>query len=209
MLDVLKEYNTEELGLTKTDKEEKKIFPPLKDLTSPVGLCFPAFDPHYDFPFQWRCRLYKPWKLKVQAQWSIGLGTLPLGLHLPISRLRNDPIDLLLITEGEPDYLSMYEAWRQLWRLGLRKWLDVISVVSGDWKQEWDFLLRDAKKIIICTHETQHGKDVAGGVARATILLHGRMKASQICKRYLFDENQDANDFLRQGKLTEWLKPLF
>lgn len=54
---LLKGYNTDLLGFSRFENGKRKIWGALREPAKPVGVCFPAYHPNYDYPIQWRCRL--------------------------------------------------------------------------------------------------------------------------------------------------------
>jgi hypothetical protein len=194
-------YDPSSVGFASPDNKEKLWFP-VKHINSHKGLVFPSWISNHDFPVQWRCRLYEPWNFagkltKALAQYSKSK-VIPLGL-------RNLDPNLTIICEGEPDFLSLHQAASEL--LGKSPTFNIIGIcaISQGWESEWTSSLLSSQKIVIAVHDNHEGKNFAAKVARHIVQLKGLDFAKNRVFRMLFDENNDANDFHRIGKLNEWL----
>jgi hypothetical protein len=194
-------YDPSSVGFASPDNKEKLWFP-LKNINTHKGLLFPSWIANHDFPIQWRCRLYQPWNFdgrltKSLAQYSKSK-IIPLGLK------KSNP-DLSIICEGEPDFLSLYQVASDL--LGISPTFNIIGIcaIAQGWEPEWTSSLVSSQKIVIAVHDNHEGKTFAAKVARNIVKIKGLDFAKSNVFRMLFDENNDANDFHKNGKLNEWL----
>jgi len=199
-------------GLPETLRRESGFFSTTGHLWGPLqsiltkgqstGLCFPSIVPGYDFPLSWRWRLYKPFNgrngpVKVLAQPSAGVPIMPLGLDRVT--MFSGPV---IICEGEPDFLSLLEA-----SLRVGKPVEVVGIcdMASGWRNEWTPHLSQATRVIVATHDMGNGYKLATQVGVALTGHFGKAHAEKVFGRYLFDENQDANDMLKAGSLELWL----
>lgn len=184
---------------------KSKLWYPLKNLNYHTGLLFPSWDLSYEFPVQWRCRLYRNWNIggkitKSLAQYSSGK-ILPLGM-------KNNDAKLTIICEGEPDFLSLHQTVSDLSERIPSINIVGICAISQGWQPEWTSCLLNSQKIVVAVHDNHEGKSFAANVARNIVQEKGIEFARNNVFRMLFDETDDANDYHQRGMLIEWLTNL-
>jgi len=77
--------------------------------------------------------------------------------------------------------------------------------MASGWRNEWTPHLSQATRVIVATHDMGNGYKLAAQVGVALTSYFGKAHAEKVFGRYLFDENQDANDMLKAGSLEPWL----
>ena len=181
---------------------KNKLWFPLQNLNHHTCLLFPSWSLGYEFPIQWRCRLYKNWNIagktiKSLAQYSSGK-IIPLGMKKSDSKIT-------IICEGEPDFLSLNQVSSDLF--GKVPSINIIGTcaISQGWQSEWTSSLINSQKIVVAVHDNHEGKSFAAKVARNIVQAKGIEFARNNVFRMLFDEKDDANDFHQRGMLNEWL----
>lgn len=113
-----------EAGLARTEQRNTKLWVGLEGAIGQPwaqGIGFPlAHGLNADVPMEWRWRFFKPLKfengntLKVMAQYKVeGFDAMPLGFTRAIQQSTAGKY-VLVIAEGEPDYLSVADAARSL-----------------------------------------------------------------------------------------------
>jgi hypothetical protein len=133
-----------------------------------------------------------------------------LGLFVP----KNDfglraaaDCDVLLVAEGEPDWLSLHDATR-----GHAGVLGVCDVARG-WRPEWSDLLRRPGRVLVTAHakddaEAGKGGALAKQVGAELVRLRGADEARRRFLWHAFPEADDANDHHRRGELAPLLQRL-
>ena len=183
---------------------------------NPVGLLIPSFLPDYRHPVQYRCRIYKPWtnsgrttKILFQPK-APGLPSIPLGICNPeILRL---PPKVTFFTEGEPDYLSVFQIWSYLIKANYKiPPINVIGIggASTQWQSEFNQHVFNSHKYVICTHDTKEGKELAASITANALKVHGYKNCKENIVRQLFSEERDANDMLLDNQLEPWVLNIF
>jgi hypothetical protein len=195
---VLAQTNLVNLGLA-TQQNPDQLWFPMRKLDSFEMLAIPCWSPRYSFPIQWRCRLYKPWdqgKMKVFAQPSVLGGVEPLGMKGYLSR------KTILICEGEPDFFTLKQTVSPNVSV-----IGICSVAQG-WKEEWTRYIAYANKICIVLHDTRESRIFAAQVALQVAQASSIGQARKSMLRFLVDEDNDLNDFLKNQTLAPWIQKL-
>lgn len=168
------------------------------------GIIVPIFDVNSKI-HSYRWRFFNPIKtensvLKVLGQPACEL--MPIGLNYA-DKIENK--DAIYICEGEPDWLSLNTLFHE--RNFKDKAAIGLCVLSNTWKTEWTDLLAKFKKIYVCLHDTDKAIKVTEKIALS--LLEKDSKGLNYWQnnffRKLFSEKKDANDFLKEGNLHNFL----
>ena len=162
------------------------------------GLLVPVCRPEHDFPLGWRWRLYRPSaRVKVIAQPGGGLAPL-LGLQTfavsLLERVGNHPTTI--ICEGEPDWLSLYDALQaDAAVLGL-------CAIARGWEDEWTRCLDGSQKVLIMVHDDEGGgQKLSDEIYLSMVKRWGLAATEERVARCLLPGNDDANDMHRRGEL--------
>lgn len=206
LIEFMKGFDLKGVGFSKDDKKNGlKVWYPLKNFSND-NILFPCFHPKFHFPVQWRSRLFRPWYIKgslikIVAQYNLTNGMIPLGLA------RKPYRDIVIICEGEPDYLSFADAGRKITKEHGYQ-VDVIGLcaVNQGWSHSWTSVLKDAAYILIAVHDQAAGKQLAAQLVKSYALSYGMEKAKYHIFRRLLDEENDANDLHKKGLLTDFIK---
>lgn len=168
------------------------------------GILVPVTRAEYDHPLAWRWRVYHPAGTKVYAQPGGGLAPL-LGLQTfavsLLERVGNHPTTI--ICEGEPDWLSMYDACQaDAAVLGL-------CATAGGWKDEWTRFLDGSQKILIMPHDDEGGgQKLSDAIYKSMVRRWGKSAADARVASYLVRGDDDCNDKHRRGELRPLVQNL-
>ena len=151
-------------------------------------------------PNGWRWRLLDPITMKNGHQLKTfampGQPVHPLGIHVTDTWLDDARSNaLVIIAEGEPDWLSLYDAMQV--DAGV---LGICDVGKG-WRESYTDAVKHARRVVCMVHDTKAGQALFKGLYRELAQCWGTSQAKQRLIRWLLDEHNDANDLHRQGLL--------
>lgn len=162
------------------------------------GVAMPCWHPSVPHPIAWRWRWCAPvWMgdRSVKTHASLG-GVWPVGSQSP------DPFtpspahaDLVVIAEGEPDWLSFAHVIERNERL--RSYVAVVGVcdVGSGWRVD---LAPSKGRYLLAIHDNAATEAFVAGAKRD--VGERRVLVATL------PEGEDANDLLRAGKLAQWLE---
>lgn len=177
-----------------------KLWWPMRGPSFIPGVVVPAFVPRLAVPVQWRWRFCEPVEVngkRLKTAAMPGAQPIPLGVHAPDRTgtvAGASSCRILVVAEGEPDWLSFHDA-----AAGCVGVLGICDV-SGGWRSAWSTLLRDPQLVVVATH-AKPGDPFGKAVGAAMDAAHGRAAAQRRLVRVRFDEDNDANDNHKRGKL--------
>ncbi len=152
------------------------------------GLCIPCRTAPDGVPLKWRWRVYRPSDGEPKTLAAFG-PVLPLIADGDRARI--------VVCEGEPDWLSIAEVVQ-----GGAVVIGLCATSAGMPTWLWP-ILREARRVVVATHDAPSGKKAARVVALALIELHGEGEAECRFSRYEVKESDDCNDQHKRGALRE------
>jgi hypothetical protein len=126
---------------------------------------------------------------------------IPLGIRIADHTGLLCPVaacDVLIVAEGEPDWLSMHDAVSGVGVLG-------ICDVAGGWRSAWSELLRKPRAVVVAVH-APHNDAITRAVVRAFKGLHGQDAVRRVVS-LPFPEDYDANVHHCDGRLLAAVAP--
>jgi hypothetical protein len=170
-----------------------------KGMTGWCGLAVPSWLASDEAPRSWRWRLYSP----MDTLKTYTLSKTSIGQRLPSGDQELADARTLVVCEGEPDWLSIYDAAH---RLGLEE-VGALGICSGKLEPQ-DIAHASPEHVILAIHqdvETEQ-KERASKQKRKEMLttLKERFPSASISAPRVYGHH-DLNDLHQEGLLTEWL----
>lgn len=168
------------------------------------GLGVPVFARTEQVPMGWRWRLYKPMRSGAKTLAQPGGGPAPLlGLQVPGDLPAVGKSRVLVVCEGEPDWLSVYDASEgQVAVLGL-------CAMATGWREPWTEHLEGVRWVVVMAHDDDGGgQKLYDGLYASTARRWGKDWADSRLVRWLVDGSDDCNDKHKRGELAGLLEGL-
>lgn len=163
------------------------------------GVAIPCWHPSVPWPVAWRWRWSRPVRIAEREVKAHAM----FGAVYPLGQQSADPwtippcaADLVIVAEGEPDWLSFCKVVREHDRL--RDFVAVVGIcdVASGWRV--DLLGECRAQVLVAVHANRSTAALVKGAER--VLGHRRVSEA------LLSEAADANDLLRSGSLVAWLE---
>ena len=124
------------------------------------GFFVPLWSPVWaDAPVAYRMRVFNYERANLPK--CVSMSKAPLWRDLPIihPRSRTTMDGVLVILEGEPDYLTLALPL-------IERGCSVIALPGSFWRPEWNYLLKGRSKVVFAAHQDDAGYAVAKKVGR-------------------------------------------